>query len=165
MCVCVCVQDVEVTGDTEDSRSLHITIHRPSLNPHARPLPLLAARFLFDDHIRCMAAKQRLTKGRLKARQRKMQMIARLLELPGHIVDSMYQPAAFRQPATAAVVRQPTASAGVGASAGFIPGGCHTQAEYQLSLWGLHLFHTLHILRYYPASVIAQKYLIPIVIL
>lgn len=39
-------------------------------------------RFTFDDHIRCMAAKQRLTKGRLKARQQKMQMIERLLEIP-----------------------------------------------------------------------------------
>ena len=87
-------QDVEVTGDKEDSRSLHITIHKPSTNMHARPIPLLSARFLFDDHIRCMAAKQRLTKGRLKARQRKMQMIARLLELPTHIVESMYQPVA-----------------------------------------------------------------------
>jgi protein CLEC16A len=61
---------------------------------HARPIPLLCARFVFDDHIRCMAAKQRLTKGRLRARQRKMQMIARLLELPTHIVESMYQPSA-----------------------------------------------------------------------
>lgn len=67
----VTVQDVEVTGDKDDSRSLHITIHKPSMNVHARPLPLLSARFVFDDHIRCMAAKQRLTKGRLKARQRK----------------------------------------------------------------------------------------------
>ena len=65
------------------------------MNMHAKPLPLLSARFVFDDHIRCMAAKQRLTKGRLKARQRKMQMIARLLELPTHIVDSIYQPPSF----------------------------------------------------------------------
>ena len=32
-----------------------------------------------------MAAKQRLTKGRIKARQRKMHQIAKLLELPGNI--------------------------------------------------------------------------------
>ena len=61
-------QDVEVTGDKDDSRSLHVTIHRPSMNAHARPTPLLSARFVFDDHIRCMAAKQRLTKGRLKVK-------------------------------------------------------------------------------------------------
>ena len=45
-------------------------------------MPLLSATFTFDDHIRCMAAKQRLTKGRTKARQRKMHLIAKLLELP-----------------------------------------------------------------------------------
>ena len=48
-------------------------------------MPLLSATFTFDDHIRCMAAKQRLTKGRIKARQRKMHQIAKLLELPGNI--------------------------------------------------------------------------------
>lgn len=74
--------DVEVTGDKEDSRSLHITIHKPPSSQHARPLPLLSGRFVFDDHIRCMAAKQRLTKGRLKARQQKMMMIERLLDIP-----------------------------------------------------------------------------------
>lgn len=94
------LQDIEVTGDKDDSRCLHITVHRPagaaantysntnlcasasSANSRA---PLLTARFIFDDNIRCMAAKQRLTKGRFKARQRKMHQIARLLELPDHI--------------------------------------------------------------------------------
>lgn len=76
------LQNIEVTGDKEDSRSLHITVHKPASSQHARPVPLLAARFIFDDHIRCMAAKQRLTKGRMKARQQKMQMIERLLDIP-----------------------------------------------------------------------------------
>ncbi|KAL4240827.1 Protein CL16A [Mactra antiquata] len=76
------LQNIEVTGDKEDSRSLHITVHKPASSQHARPVPLLAARFIFDDHIRCMAAKQRLTKGRIKARQQKMQMIERLLDIP-----------------------------------------------------------------------------------
>merc|ERR1712051_808517 len=53
--------------------------------PASRTVPLLSATFTFDDHIRCMAAKQRLTKGRIKARQRKMHQIAKLLELPGNI--------------------------------------------------------------------------------
>lgn len=73
---------MEVSGDKDDSRSLHITIHKPAKSAHARPIPLLAAKFIFDDHIRCMAAKQRLVKGRLKARQQKMQMIERLLDIP-----------------------------------------------------------------------------------
>lgn len=54
------LQDVEVVGDKDDSRCLHITVHRGGAT-HNRT-PLLSAKFLFDDHIRCMAAKQRLTK-------------------------------------------------------------------------------------------------------
>lgn len=77
------LQDVEVSGDKDDSRSLHITVHKQSSSSaHSRPVPLLSARFIFDDHIRCMAAKQRLTKGRIKARQQKMQKIERLLDIP-----------------------------------------------------------------------------------
>lgn len=80
------LQDIEVTGDKDDSRCLHITIHRPSsIAGGSIRSPLLAAKFVFDDHIRCMAAKQRLSKGRQKARQRKLHQIARLLELPDHI--------------------------------------------------------------------------------
>ncbi|XP_022248411.1 protein CLEC16A-like isoform X2 [Limulus polyphemus] len=83
------LQDIEVAGDKDDSRCLHLTVHRPASSAGATAgngrTPLLAARFVFDDHIRCMAAKQRLTKGRLKARQRKLHQIARLLELPEHI--------------------------------------------------------------------------------
>ncbi len=100
-----------MTGDKDDSRSLHITIHKPSMNVHARPLPLLSARFVFDDHIRCMAAKQRLTKGRLRARQRKMQMIATLLELPTNVVESMYQPPTYTQSAAALRAAQSSGSA------------------------------------------------------
>ncbi|XP_022103305.1 protein CLEC16A-like isoform X2 [Acanthaster planci] len=77
------LQDLEVTGDKDDSRSLHVTIHkRMTTSPHAKPIPLLAARFQFDDHIRCMAAKQRLTKGRQRVRQAKTADIAALLEIP-----------------------------------------------------------------------------------
>jgi len=78
-----------VSGDKDDSRCLHVNVLRPTsiaggaaVASRPPPQPLLSARFIFDDHIRCMAARQRLVKGRLRARQRKMQMIARLLELP-----------------------------------------------------------------------------------
>ncbi|KAL5292585.1 CLEC16A family protein [Megaselia abdita] len=78
------LQDIEVAGDKDDSRFLHMTVHRGGAS-HNRA-PLLSARFQFDDHIRCMAAKQRLTKGRSKARQKKMHQIAHLLEMPGQTV-------------------------------------------------------------------------------
>lgn len=56
------LQDIEVAGDKDDSRCLHITIHRPLSANNVNRVPLLSAKFIFDDHIRCMAAKQRLTK-------------------------------------------------------------------------------------------------------
>lgn len=77
------LQDVEVVGDKDDSRCLHITVHRGGATTNRNPI--LSAKFVFDDHIRCMAAKQRLTKGRTKARQKKMYQIAQLLEIPGQI--------------------------------------------------------------------------------
>ncbi|XP_043476233.1 protein CLEC16A homolog [Leptopilina heterotoma] len=76
------LQDIEVVGDKDDSRCLHLTIHKPLSNNSSNKLPVLCAKFIFDDHIRCMAAKQRLTKGRIKARQKKMGQIARLLNIP-----------------------------------------------------------------------------------
>nr|XP_002127555.2 protein CLEC16A-like isoform X1 [Ciona intestinalis] len=75
------LQDVEVSSDTDDSRTLHVIIHKPS---GLRRVPILAANFIFDDHIRCMAAKQRLTKGRMRARHLKTGRIAVLLGLPQH---------------------------------------------------------------------------------
>lgn len=82
------LQDVEVLGDKDDSRCLHITIHRggtagTSATATKNRAPILSAKFVFADHIRCMAAKQRLTKGRSKARQKKMFQIAHMLEIPG----------------------------------------------------------------------------------
>ncbi|XP_058821667.1 protein CLEC16A homolog isoform X2 [Topomyia yanbarensis] len=82
------LQDVEVNGDKEDSRSLHLTIHRGGATNNRTPI--LSAKFMFDDHIRCMAAKQRLTKGRSKARQKKMFQIAQLLEVPGQMNDASF---------------------------------------------------------------------------
>ncbi|RZF48880.1 hypothetical protein LSTR_LSTR003260 [Laodelphax striatellus] len=83
------LQDMEVQGDKDDSRCLHITIH------HTTTGPLIAAKFVFDDHIRCLAAKQRLPKGRTKARQKKMAQIARLLEIPSSVAQSTPSPPAY----------------------------------------------------------------------
>ena len=76
-------QDVEVVTDKDDSRCLHVTVHSParsSMTPasssssstpsrfggggggevgRSGTQPFLSAVFTFDDHIRCMAAKQR----------------------------------------------------------------------------------------------------------
>ncbi|XP_034448363.1 protein CLEC16A isoform X2 [Hippoglossus hippoglossus] len=76
------LQDMQVSGVEDDSRALNIIIHKPISNPHAKPLPILQANFIFADHIRCIIAKQRLAKGRIQARRMKMQRIAALLDLP-----------------------------------------------------------------------------------
>lgn len=56
-----------MSNDKEDSRSLHITIHKPVNNIYLKTSPpILNAKFTFDDHIRCMTAKQNLIKGRLR---------------------------------------------------------------------------------------------------
>lgn len=60
------LQDCEVAGDKEDSRALAITVLAPAAKARANSPQLLSARLIFDDHIRCMAAKQRLTKVRAK---------------------------------------------------------------------------------------------------
>ncbi|PSN39601.1 Protein CLEC16A [Blattella germanica] len=96
------LQDIEVTGDKDDSRCLHITIHRPlSSGSSANRVPLLSARFIFDDHIR-------LTKGRIKARQKKMHMIARLLDLPSNVQPCPSPPAyTVLGPASSRLAREP----------------------------------------------------------
>ncbi|CAF1254051.1 unnamed protein product [Rotaria magnacalcarata] len=64
---CDLMQDVKVANDKEDTRSLHITIHKPVNNTYVKSNPpILNAKFTFDDHIRCMTAKQNLSKGRLR---------------------------------------------------------------------------------------------------
>ncbi|XP_076649966.1 C-type lectin domain containing ema isoform X2 [Halictus rubicundus] len=86
------LQDIEVAGDKDDSRCLHLTIYKPLSSSTGNRVPLLSTKFIFDDHIRCMAAKQRLTKGRIKARQKKMSQIARLLDIPTSMPHSSTPP-------------------------------------------------------------------------
>lgn len=79
------LQDVETAPDKDDSRSLFITIHQPSSVrslTKVRSRPILSAKFIFDDYIRCMSAKQRLQRRRALLRQHKLHCIAQLLELP-----------------------------------------------------------------------------------
>ena len=73
------IQDVEVTPEKEDSRSLNITIKKSNLN--GTPVIVLNSVFTFDDHIRCMAAKQHLVRARDRARRMKLEKIAQLLDI------------------------------------------------------------------------------------
>lgn len=64
---------------------MFITIHQPSSVrslTKVRSRPILSAKFIFDDYIRCMSAKQRLQRRRGMLRQHKLHCIAQLLELP-----------------------------------------------------------------------------------
>lgn len=55
-------KDTQVTGDVTDIRALHIIVEDVKSRTQKQSKPLLNAKFVFDDHIRCMAAKQRLCK-------------------------------------------------------------------------------------------------------
>jgi len=61
------LQDIDVAGDKDDSRCLYLTIYKPLSSSTGNRIPLLSAKFIFDDHIRCMAAKQRLVSNVTKS--------------------------------------------------------------------------------------------------
>lgn len=64
---------------------MQIIVHRPFAarsRSVVNPLPLLSAKFVFDDYIRCMSARQRLQRRGATLRHRKMTTLANLLELP-----------------------------------------------------------------------------------
>ena len=76
---------MEANPDKDDSRSLHLVVQQPFARRSKtgfNPLPLLSAKFVFDDYIRCMSARQRLQKRRDALRHAKMTTVATLLELP-----------------------------------------------------------------------------------
>lgn len=84
---------MEATPDKDDSRSLHIVIQQPFTRRSKsgfNPLPVLTAKFVFDDYIRCMSARQRLQKRCDALRRRKMSNIGTLLELPALASPSNY---------------------------------------------------------------------------
>jgi len=56
-----------VTNVKDDTRSLQITFQKHGSKTYGKSnQSVLNAKFSFDDHIRCMSAKQNLTKGRQK---------------------------------------------------------------------------------------------------
>ncbi|KAI6188018.1 FPL domain-containing protein [Aphelenchoides besseyi] len=73
------LQDTHVSGDPNDGRTLHVVVEDVKCRSKSKSSPQLSAKLIFDDHIRCMAAKQRLGKGRKTSRQHKLQLISALL--------------------------------------------------------------------------------------
>ncbi|CAL8071499.1 unnamed protein product [Calicophoron daubneyi] len=102
------LQDLEAACDPADSRCLHVTINAPGylatsassrghsshesagLSKRVTPAPLLAARFLFEDHIRCMTARQLLIRGRELVRQTKLRKIATLLDFSPEFIRETF---------------------------------------------------------------------------
>ncbi|TGZ66150.1 hypothetical protein CRM22_005498 [Opisthorchis felineus] len=101
------LQDLEAVCDPADSRCLHVTVHSPghltstsaagaksvstktgveasgvdsSPRRTLKKSALFVARFLFEDHIRCMTARQMLIRGCELARQTRLRKIASLLD-------------------------------------------------------------------------------------
>ncbi|KAK9496662.1 hypothetical protein O3M35_013095 [Rhynocoris fuscipes] len=70
------LHDLDVSSDKQDSRSLYISAKYTTVGP------MVNTKFIFDDSIRCMAAQQRLCKGRMKAREEKMRQMEKLLDIP-----------------------------------------------------------------------------------
>ncbi|CAI2348683.1 unnamed protein product [Caenorhabditis sp. 36 PRJEB53466] len=75
------LQDTTINGDSSDSKVLHVVVEGQPSRLKKRH-PVLTAKFIFDDHIRCMAAKQRLSKGRQTARGLKLQAICSAIGVP-----------------------------------------------------------------------------------
>jgi protein CLEC16A len=73
------LQDTHAAGDTSDSRTLHVVVEDVKCRVTKSSQPVLSAKLVFDDYIRCMAAKQRLNKGRKTSREFKITLIRSLL--------------------------------------------------------------------------------------
>ncbi len=73
------LQDVDISLDPADNSAIYVTVHSPSA---AQKRPVLSAKIQFEDHIRCVAARQCLQRSREHLRLAKMARIAKLLHLP-----------------------------------------------------------------------------------
>ncbi|XP_050541117.1 protein CLEC16A homolog isoform X7 [Daktulosphaira vitifoliae] len=69
------LQDTEVTKIDNETKTLHITMHGSKYKITQ------TTKLMFDDHIRCNAARQKLLNGRVKARRKQLAQIANLLEM------------------------------------------------------------------------------------
>ena len=75
------LQDVDIATDPADNCALYIIAHHRTKS-QVRRRPALSARFLFIDHIRCLATKQNLIRHKESLRHTKMALIANMLGLP-----------------------------------------------------------------------------------
>ncbi|KRX22841.1 Protein CLEC16A [Trichinella nelsoni] len=74
------LQSCEVRTE-KDNRALLLMVHSAKSRLNTKKSPPFAAKLLFDDHIRCMAAKQRLTKGCSQSRKYRLVTICDLLHV------------------------------------------------------------------------------------
>ncbi|KAH8864226.1 Protein CLEC16A like [Schistosoma japonicum] len=98
------LQDLESHCDPTDSRCLHVTIHAPGHltcrnsspgqlignNNNNNKSPIMVAKFLFQDHIRCMTARQLLSRGKTVVEQTKLRKIASLLDFPPQFIREKF---------------------------------------------------------------------------
>lgn len=88
------LQDLEIEQLSQDERTLVITV-RQSRKKSSKQVNiergnennLIMKTLTFDDHIRSLTARQRLTKGRLRARHLKLQKISAVLDLPANFLQ------------------------------------------------------------------------------
>ncbi|KAL1284116.1 Protein CLEC16A [Trichinella pseudospiralis] len=74
------LQSCEVRTE-KDNRALLLMVHSTKSRLNTAKSPTFAAKLLFDDHIRCMAAKQRLTKGCSQSRKYRLATICDMLHV------------------------------------------------------------------------------------
>ncbi|KAL3090237.1 hypothetical protein niasHS_006689 [Heterodera schachtii] len=73
--VCM-LQDVQVSSF--DSRTLRVVVEDVKMRSQPSAKPSFDAKLIFDDHIRLMAAKQRLSRGKKSSRAFKLSLVAEL---------------------------------------------------------------------------------------
>ncbi|CBY40063.1 unnamed protein product [Oikopleura dioica] len=102
------LQDLEIEQLSQDERTLVITVRQSFLNLIFE-IKIEFQKLTFDDHIRSLTARQRLTKGRLRARHLKLQKISAVLDLPDPFASSSN--CSIHRPGHAKVVKnQPRSS-------------------------------------------------------
>lgn len=131
------LNNVFVVSQAFHTRSLQISIIQPTsaYSASTKPLTVFSGRFIFDDHIRCVTARQYLDQGRVKLREEKLNQVERMLCIakPKHPNEGAAAAATASAAAVAAAVPQvvampvaaplPAASAASPAPVGVAVGG------------------------------------------